>query len=66
MPDIRDLPDTGWAPVRQHRQSQYSEGLCEKCGGPIATGEVHETRAWLSGPAESCQHIECPTTEETK
>lgn len=57
---IHTLDDARWTPVYQHRQSRYVEGLCERCGGPIAPNEVHETRGWRHGPAEACQHIECP------
>ena len=63
--DIRDLlgaseDHLGWGTLHQHNQSQYSEGLCERCPDPIAPGERHETRHWLGGLAESCQHIVCP------
>lgn len=61
--DIRNLPDDRWGPVHEHDQSHYVEGLCERCSGWIATGERHETRSWLSGPAESCQHLVCPQDE---
>jgi hypothetical protein len=58
--DIRQLRAEHFGPVVLHRQSRYVEGLCEKCGGSIATNEEHEVRHWLRGPAEVCQHITCP------
>lgn len=57
---IAMLPSDRWGPVHEHEQSDYVEGLCEVCGGWIAQGERHLTRAWLSGPAEVCQHLVCP------
>lgn len=61
---LETLSDADFAPVRRHRQSTYSAGLCERCDTPIAAGELHESRAWLHGPAEFCQHITCPSTAE--
>lgn len=62
--DIATLPNDTWYPIERHRQSRYVDGLCERCGDPIAAGESHETRAWRNGPAMFCQHTRCSGERE--